>query len=122
MTKGERCYMNHMPLYILIPKMDAGDLPLVLRDGAIWGYEMDMQELERAQERARSFPDLLPPNGARYIGYRLHRTGRYLYWKDSGGNYWFDTERGMAFKQEMEDAQKKKQKKKKASRRNWMPG
>ena len=118
MTKGERCFLNHMPLYILLQRMEAGDLPLVLRDGAIWGYEMDMQELETAQEQARSFPDLLPPGQARYIGYLKHRTGRYLYWKDSEGKYWYETERGMAFKQEMDNAQKKKR----ASGRIRMPG
>lgn len=111
MTKGERCYLNHMPLYLLIPRMDAGDLPLVIRDGAIWGCEMDMQELNIAKKKARSFPELIPPNRARYIGYLRHRTGRYMYWKDFRGNYWYDTEKGMILKQEMEERQKERKKK-----------
>lgn len=119
MTEEERKRWNHMFLSILLQKMEAGDLPVVLRDGRIWGCEMDLQELETAHENAWSFPDLYPPNNARYIGYRRHPTGRYLYWKDSDGKYWYDTEGGMAFKRTMKEAQKKK---KMASRRTRMPG
>lgn len=120
MKEEDRKRWNRMPLYILIGKMEAGELLLVIRDGYIWGSEMDLQELGTAHGKARSFPGLSPPDGARYIGRRRCRTGVCLYWKDSGGNYWYDTERGQAFKAEMEAAQKKN--KKMASRRNWMPG
>lgn len=119
MTEADRRRWNSMQLYMLLQKMEAGELPVVLRDGCIWGYEMDVQELEQACEKAWSFPDLHPPNNARYIGYQRHPTGRYLYWKDSDGKYWYDTERGMVFKRSMEEVQKKK---KMASRRTWMPG
>lgn len=119
LSAKERKKWNYTPLHVLIQKMENGFLPIVIRDGYIWGYEMDMQELETAHENARSFPGLLPPDNARYIGYQRYGSGKYLYWKDSAGKYWYETERGMDFKREMEDAKKKK---KKAPRRNWMPG
>lgn len=108
MDRADREKWNSMGLNLLLLKMEAGDLPIVIRDGRIWGFEMDMQELERAYRKAWSFPDMQPPNCAHYIGYRMHQTGKYLYWKDSEGNYWYDTERGMAFKEAMEEARKKK--------------
>lgn len=119
MTEADRRRWNGMQLYVLLQKMEAGELPIVLRDGCIWGYEMDAWELRQAYEKAWSFPEVRPPNNARYIGYQLHPTGRYLYWKDADGKYWYDTEGGMTFKKAMEEAQKRK---KMASRRTWMPG
>lgn len=118
MKEADRSRWNHMPLLLLLQKIETGDLPLVIRDGKVWGYEMDMEELERAYQNAWSFPALEPPNQARYIGFQKYPTGRYLYWKDAEGNYWYDTERGMIFKKEMKEVQKKKR----ASRRHWMPG
>lgn len=108
-----------MQMDLLIRKMESGGLPLVIRDGIIWGYEMDRQELDRASREAWSFPGLMPPDGARYIGCRRYPTGLYLFWRDPAGKYWYDTERGMICKKEMESLQKKR---KRASRRNWMPG
>lgn len=108
MDRVDREKWNNMRLNLLLLKMEAGNLPIVIRDGRIWGFEMDMQELEQAHRKAWSFPDIQPPNNAQYIGYRMHKTEKYLYWKDSEGNYWYDTERGMAFKEIMEEAQKKK--------------
>lgn len=85
--------------------------------------EMDRQELETAHREARSFPGMHPPMGARYIGYRREHGEVYMYWKDSSGKYWYDSDLQITFKREMEEAQKKrKQERKKASRRNWMPG
>lgn len=107
MTKADRKHWNHMQIHILIRKMESGDLPLVIRDGRIWGYEMDRQEIDRAYREAWSFPGLMPPDGACYIGCRKNRTGMYLFWKDQAGRYWYDTERGMAFKRSMEEVQKK---------------
>lgn len=106
MTKPERRYWNCLPLMDLIQKMESGSLPIVIRDGIIWGCEMDRRELEQADRDARSFPGLLPPNGAHYIG----RRKKYLYWKDSAGNYWYDTERGMEFKKLMVQVQRKNKK------------
>lgn len=108
-----------MHLCDLLRKMEDGALPVVIRDGYIWGYEMDRQELEKAHREAWSFPGLSPPQGARYIGCRRRPTGLYRYWKDAAGKYWYESDQGMTFKQQMEEAQKKR---KKASRRNWMPG
>ncbi len=118
MDEADRKRWNSMGLNLLLTKMEAGDLPIVIRDGRIWGFEMDRLELEAAREKAWSFPGLQPPENARYIGYQKIGTEKYLYWRDSRGNYWFDTEGGMAFKKEMEEIQKKKR----ASRRRWMPG
>lgn len=118
MDEADRKRWNGMKLNFLLTKMEAGDLPIVIRDGRIWGFEMDRLELEEAYEKAWSFPGLHPPENARYIGYQKSGTQKYLYWRDSRGNYWYDTERGMAFKKSMEEAQKKKM----ASRRRWMPG
>lgn len=108
MDRVDREKWNSMCLNLLLLKMEAGDLPIVIRDGRIWGFEMDRLELEEAHEKARSFPGLHPPENARYIGYQKSGTQKYLYWKDSRGNYWYDTERGMAFKEIMEEARKKK--------------
>lgn len=105
MEKTEREIWNRMDLDLLLLKMENGDLPLVIRDGRIWGYEMDLQELEKARNNAWSFPDTQPPNNARYIGYWKDGAEKYLYWRDSKGNYWFDTDRGMAFKKMMKEAQ-----------------
>lgn len=118
MDEADRKRWNGMKLNLLLAKMEAGDLPIVIRDGRIWGFEMDRQELEEAYEKAWSFPGLHPPENARYIGYRKSGTQKYLYWRDSRGNYWYDTEGGMEFKKRMEEVQKKKR----ASRRRWMPG
>lgn len=115
----EKKHWNGMPLCDLIQKVDGGALPIVIRDGYIWGHEMDRQELETAHREAWSFPGLSPPQGARYIGCQRRSTGLYRYWKDAAGKYWYETDQGMAFKREMEAAQKKI---KKASRGNWMPG
>lgn len=79
---------------------------------------MDKQELEEAYRGARSFPDLTPPNKSYYIGCKKHGKDVYLFWRDESGNYWYETERGMAFKKEILNKQKKR---KMASRRNWMP-
>lgn len=90
--------------------MEAGSLPIVIKDGNIWGYEMDQWELDQASREAWSFSGLLPPNGSHYIGCRKEKTGKYLYWKDSAGNYWYDTEMGLKFKKIMEQAQRKNKK------------
>lgn len=116
---AEKKLWNEMVLNDLIQKMEDGALPVVIRDGCVWGYEMDRQELETAHREAWSFPGLSPPQGARYIGCQRRPTGMYRYWKDAAGKYWYETDQGTAFKREMEAAQKKI---KKASRGNWMPG
>lgn len=113
-------HWNRMPLCDLIQRMEGGALPIVIRDGCIWGCEMDRQELKTAHREAWSFPGLSPPQGARYIGCQRRPTGLYRYWKDAAGNYWYETDQGMAFKRDMAVVQQKKRKK--ASRRNWMPG
>jgi len=80
---------------------------------------MDKLELEKVYKNARSFPDLAPPNRSYYIGCKKQGNDVYMFWKDESGNYWYETERGTAFKREIIDAQKKR---KMASRGNWMPG
>lgn len=108
MTQEEKRYWNRISLLDLLLKIESGSLPIVIRDGNIWGCEMDQRELDRAKEDARSFPGLSPPSGSCYIGYRKGKSGKYLYWKDSRGNYWYETERGMEFKRLMEQAKKQK--------------
>lgn len=97
-----------MSLQDLVRRIEQGELPIVIRDGHIWGYEMDREELERAGKEARSFPGLQPPAGSRFIGSQRRHTGKYLFWKDQAGKYWYETEGGMEFKRQMELAQKKK--------------
>lgn len=117
-----------MPLYDLLRRMERGNLPLIIRDGCIWGYEEDQAELERAEKDAWSFPGLSPPDQAAYYIGAIRKRRRtpeglcadvYRFWKDAEGKYWYDTDRGMAFKREMAAIQKKR---KKASSRTWMPG
>lgn len=96
-----------MPLCDLIQKMEDGVLPVVIRDGYIWGCEMDRSVLDEAYSEARSFQGLSPPQGAQYIGCQRRPSGLYLYWKDREGKYWYETDRGMEFKRQMEEAQKK---------------
>lgn len=108
MAQEERRSWNHLALIDLLLKMEAGSLPIVIKGGSIWGYEMDQWELDQASRDARSFPGLSPPAGSCYIGYQRRKSEKYLYWRDSRGNYWYETEGGMEFKRLMEQARKQK--------------
>lgn len=117
-SKQDSARWNSMSLFGILQQMENGSLPLVIRDGYIWGQEMDREELDAAEKNARSFPGLSPPDNARYIGRRCHKintlitphTVTYLYWRCSNGKYYYDTIGGMKFKREMEAAQKRRKK------------
>lgn len=64
--------------------------------------------LEKVLQSASSFPDLIPPNNAQEYGRVNKPSGTYIIYKDTEGNYYFDTVHGLEFKRQMEEARKKK--------------
>ena len=70
-------------------------------------YQLTLQE---ASEKARSFSELRPPNGATFIGSRTTECDTTDYYKDEQGNFYYETHRGRAFKEEMARAEKERRK------------
>ncbi len=68
---------------------------------------LDKPELEEACQLAWSFPGMSPPVQSYYIGCKKQGSELYLFWRDKQGGYWYEIKSGMAFKQEMLEAQKK---------------
>lgn len=69
--------------------------------------------LAEAREHARSFPGLVQPNDAVFIGAEENGGDRYLYYRDSTGNYYYDSERTRRF--ELETQKRKKER----DRKRW---
>lgn len=68
-----------------------------------------MEELEIGLSQARSFPNLTPPNNAIEIGRKLMPSGiTFILYRDNEWNYYYESDRGLAFKQEMERRRKEK--------------
>lgn len=72
------------------------------------------EEIELAKKVARSFSGLIPPNNAVLIGKEERKNDTINYYKDSAGNYYYDTENGRKFEQDMlESSNRRKEKKRK---------
>lgn len=70
------------------------------------------EELEIARDQARSFPGLTPPNNAAMIG-KIEATQDVInIYKDNQGNYYYDTENGRKFEQDMQERKKRRDKEK----------
>lgn len=70
-----------------------------------------MTEMEMAMKTAVSFPGLTPPAGSVEIC-SVDRAGDVVhFYKDAEENYYYETERGHAFKLKMEAAVKRNNKK-----------
>lgn len=72
--------------------------------------------LAEAWEHARSFPGLTPPNNAVYIGAVEKRGEKYFFYRDSAGNFYYDSERGRRFQLEMQERKKERDRKRWRSR------
>lgn len=70
--------------------------------------------LQEAREKAYSFPGLVPPNNAEPVGQIEEAHDTYFYYRDSEGNFYYDSERMRRFELEMQEAQKRKK-----ERRRW---
>lgn len=75
------------------------------------------EEVEIARKQARSFPGLIPPNSAALIGKEEKERDTINYYKDSAGNYYYDTENGRKFELDMQERRKKREDEKRKSRR-----
>lgn len=70
------------------------------------------EELEIALKKAVSFPGLTPPNNAAVIG-KIEATQDVInIYKDNQGNYYYDTENGRKFEQDMQERKKRRDKEK----------
>ena len=58
-----------------------------------------------------SFPDMVPPNDAKYIGSLERDSVRYLYYMDTDGNMFYESDRGYIHKKRMRDFRLKEIKK-----------
>lgn len=67
-----------------------------------------MSELITAMENAVSFSGAKPPSDASEIGRVLEDTGTYIFYRDSEGNYYYNTEAGLKFAKEIESAKRVK--------------
>ncbi|MBO5390040.1 MAG: hypothetical protein J6A59_18245 [Lachnospiraceae bacterium] len=70
-------------------------------------YQLMLQE---AIEKARSFSGLRPPNQAILIGSRVSAHDTIDYYRDDDGNFYYETHRGRAFKEQMAKAEKERRK------------
>lgn len=61
------------------------------------------EELKKAIGNAWSFPELTPPDNAKYIGSAYRGTEQYHYYIAEGGKYYYETDSGKAFKLKMAD-------------------
>ena len=68
-------------------------------------YQLMLQE---AIEKARSFGELRPPNQAVLIGSRVSDYDTIDYYRDDEGNFYYETHRGRAFKEQMARAEKER--------------
>ena len=68
-------------------------------------YQLMLQE---AIEKARSFDGLRPPNQAVLIGSRENAHDTIDYYRDDAGNFYYETHRGRAFKEQMARAEKER--------------
>ena len=75
------------------------------------------EELEIAKKEARSFSGLKPPNNAVLIGKEQKANDTINYYKDFAGNYYYDTENGRKFEQEMQERVKRREEEKRRNRR-----
>lgn len=72
------------------------------------------KELELAKKEARSFSGLIPPNNAVFIGKEEKANDTINYYKDFAGNYYYDTEKGRKFEEDMlERSNRRKEEKRK---------
>lgn len=70
------------------------------------------EEFEQNIKTASSFPDLKPPNSAIEIGRKRYDNGlTFILYRDAEWNYYYETDRGLAFKYEMEKRRLEKKKK-----------
>ena len=76
-----------------------------------------MKELETGFKEAKSFPGLNPPNNATLLGKIQTPKDIVNIYKDSQGNYWYDTENGRKFEMDMQERIKKREEEKKRNRR-----
>ena len=67
-------------------------------------YESMLQE---AIKKATSFSSLRPPNQASFIGSRETSNDTIDYYRDDFGNFYYESHRGRAFKEQMEQANKR---------------
>ena len=75
-------------------------------------YQLMLQE---AIEKARSFDGLRPPNQAILIGSTVSAQDTTDYYRDDAGNFYYETHRGRAFKEQMARAEKERRKRRYAS-------
>lgn len=69
-----------------------------------------MEDLRIAFKKAWSFPGLTPPNNAKFLGKMEAAEDVVNIYEDSQGNYWYDTESGRKFEQEMQERAKERKK------------
>lgn len=71
------------------------------------------EELKETEGRAWSIGAYnIPEEPIKYLGSLAENNNIYHYYKDRGGNYYFETERGLKFDREMREAQKRHREKK----------
>lgn len=75
-------------------------------------YQLMLQE---DMEKARSFDGLRPPNQAELIGSRVSPHDTIDYYKDKEGNFYYETHKGRAFKEEMARVEKERRARRYAS-------
>jgi hypothetical protein len=78
--------------------------------------EKDTGEALEEKREYWSFPGQKPPNDAAEIGRKKVGDDVHIYYKDKYGNYWFASERILAFDREMQAAEKRR---KEERRRRW---
>ncbi len=68
---------------------------------------MDSYDIENIDwGSARSFPGLIPPNEAEEIARKKYGDNTYIFYRDSEGNLWYNTTKGIAFELEMQERDK----------------
>lgn len=67
--------------------------------------------LKEAREHARSFPGLLPPNNAVFIGMEKLENNTYFYYRDDEGRFYYDSVRARRFEKEMQERKKERDRK-----------
>ena len=68
----------------------------------------DPDEIMKARKNARSFPGLDPPNKAEEIGREELAGDTFIYYKDSLGNYWYNTKSTRNVEKEMQGRKRHK--------------
>lgn len=77
----------------------------------------DKQLLEEARENARSFPGLIPPDNAVYIGAVDAGDDTYFYYRDSSGNFYYESGRMRRFELEMMERMKERERQRRRQKR-----